>query len=79
MRTTLTLNDEAFAAASNYARARALKLGEAVSELIGQALAPAQQQHLRVKRSGDLMVFDVPADAPRITAEQVKAFLEDNA
>ena len=34
MRTTITLEDEAFAAAQAYAKARALKLGQAVSELI---------------------------------------------
>lgn len=79
MRTTLTLDDSAFAAASNYARARALKLGEAVSELIAQALTPPEQQALRLRRNGELLVFDVPVDAPVMTALQVKASLEDDA
>ena len=37
MRTTITLESDAFAAAQAYAQARALKLGQAVSELIRQA------------------------------------------
>jgi hypothetical protein len=39
MRTTITIEDDAFATASTYARARAIKLGQAVSELIRRGSA----------------------------------------
>ena len=40
MRTTFTLDDDAAALAQNYAKARSLRLGKAVSELIRRASAP---------------------------------------
>jgi hypothetical protein len=43
MRTTLTLEADAFASAQAYAQARAMKLGAAISELIRQARNPVSQ------------------------------------
>jgi hypothetical protein len=43
MRTTLTLEADAFASAQAYAQARAMKLGAAISELIRQARNPGAQ------------------------------------
>ena len=40
MRTTFTLDDDAAELARNYAKARSLRLGKAVSELIRRASAP---------------------------------------
>lgn len=74
MRTTLTLDDEAAELARNYARARDLKLGQAVSELIRRAGA----QPLPIRRRGQTWVFELPADAPRVTARQVKDLLDDS-
>lgn len=73
MRTTLTLENDAFAVAQSYAQARALKLGQAVSELI--RLGSAQRLPLRL-RDG-VWVFDLPSDTPRVTAQRVKQLLED--
>lgn len=73
MRTTLTLDDEAAEMARAYARSRDLKLGQAVSELIRRA----SEQPLPVRRRGQTWVFDLPADAPPVTARQVKELLED--
>lgn len=73
MRTTLTLENDAFAVAQSYAQARALKLGQAVSELI--RLGSAQRLPLRL-RDG-VWVFELPPDTPRVTAERVKQLLED--
>ena len=56
MRTTITLEDDAFAAATAYARARALKLGQAVSELIRRGTA----DKLPMKQTGGVWVFDMP-------------------
>lgn len=73
MRTTITLESDAFATAQAYARARALKLGQAVSELI--RLSSAERLPLR-QRSG-VWVFELPADTPKVTAAQVKALLDE--
>jgi hypothetical protein len=73
MRTTLTIEDDAFVAASTYARARSLKLGQAVSELILRGSA----QRLPIRQRGQSWVFELPADTPRVTAERVKALLDD--
>jgi hypothetical protein len=73
MRTTLTLEDDAFATAQAYARARALKLGQAVSELIRQGSA----ERLPMRQHDGVWVFELPADTPRVTAARVKELLED--
>ncbi|MBK6713578.1 MAG: antitoxin [Burkholderiales bacterium] len=74
MRTTLTLDDDAFATARTYAQARAIKLGQAVSELVkrGAAVeAPALRQ------VDGIWVFDLPEAAPPVTAEQVRRLLDE--
>ena len=75
MRTTITLEDEAFAAAQAYAKARALKLGQAVSELILRGSA----EKLPIKQEKGVWVFDLPADTPRVTARQVQQMLDESA
>ena len=44
MRTTLTLDPDAFDAAQAYAKARALRMGQAVSEMIRDQVAGAVAQ-----------------------------------
>ena len=75
MRTTITIEDDAFAAANAYARARALKLGQAVSELIRRGSA----EKLPLKRENGVWVFDLPPDTPRVTARQVEQMLDESA
>ena len=73
MRTTITLESDAFAKAQAYARARALKLGQAVSELIRLGSA----ERLPMRQKDGVWVFDLPADTPQVTSGQVKALLDD--
>jgi hypothetical protein len=75
MRTTISIEDEAFAAAKAYARARALKLGQAVSELILRGSA----EKLPVKQVNGVWVFDLPHGTPRVTAKQVQQMLDESA
>jgi hypothetical protein len=75
MRTTLTIEDDAFATAHAYARARWLKLGQAVSELI--RLGSAQKLPLRQKDG--VWVFDLPVETPRVTARQVQQLLDESS
>ena len=73
MRTTLTLEDDAFATAQAYAAARAIKLGQAVSELIRRS----SLEKIPFKQTGGVWVFDLPANMPTATEAQVKALLEE--
>ncbi len=73
MRTTFTLDDDAAALALGYARARSIRLGQAVSELIRRASAPPAA----IRRRGQAWVFELPPDAPRLTAHQVKDLLDE--
>lgn len=75
MRTTITIEDDAFATANAYAKARALKLGQAVSELIRRGSA----EKLPLRQKDGVWVFDLPADTPRVTARQVQQLLDESA
>jgi hypothetical protein len=74
MRTTFTLDDDAAELARTYAKARSLRLGKAVSELIRRASAPPST----LKKKGEAWVFELPPDAPPVTAAQVKALLDES-
>lgn len=74
MRTTINLEDDAYASAEAYARARALKLGQAVSELIRLGSA----SRLRFKQVDGVWIFDLPADSPPLSASQVQAMLDES-
>jgi hypothetical protein len=73
MRTTLTLESDAFSTAQAYARARSLKLGQAVSELIRLGSA----ERLPIRQRDGVWVFDLPPGTPPVTAAQVKALLDE--
>jgi hypothetical protein len=75
MRTTITIEDDAFVTARTYARARALKLGQAVSELIRRGGA----QKLAIRQKDGVWVFDLPPGTPRVTARQVQQLLDESA
>ena len=75
MRTTLTLESDAFMTAQSYAQARSLKLGQAVSELIRLASG----ERLPLKQHDGVWVFDLPASTPKITAARVKQLLDETS
>lgn len=72
MRTTFTLDDDAAALAQTYAKARSLRLGKAVSELIRCASAPP----LALKRKGQLWVIPATPGAPKVSAQRVKDIID---
>ena len=74
MRTTFTLDDDAAELAKKYARARSLRLGQAVSELIRRASAPP----LALKKEGEVWVIQTPPGTPKLTMAQVKAMTDDD-
>ena len=73
MRTTFTLDDDAAALAQNYAKARSLRFGKAVSELIRHAHA----QSGGLKKKGSLWVIAAPPDRPKVASAKVKDMIED--
>jgi uncharacterized protein YggE len=75
MRTTLTIEDDAFMKAQAYADARSLKLGQAVSELIRRGTA----ERLPMKQQNGAWVFELPPGTPKVTAKQVKDMMDDSA
>lgn len=74
MRTTITLEDDAFETAQAYARARSLKLGQAVSELIRRG----NSKPLPIRRKRGVWVFELPKDTPKVTSEQVRQWLDES-
>ena len=75
MRTTLTIEDDAFLKAQAYANARALKLGQAVSELIRRGTG----DKLPMKQKNGAWIFELPPNTPRVTAKQVKDMMDEGA
>lgn len=75
MRTTINLEDDALALAKAYARARALKLGPAISEIIRRG----NEVKLPIKNVKGVWVFELPADTPKVTARLVQQLLEEGA
>jgi hypothetical protein len=73
MRTTLIIDDDAFRKAQAYADARALKLGQAISELIRRGTT----DKLPMKQKNGAWVFELPPGTPNVTASQVKDLIAE--
>ncbi|HET7209813.1 MAG TPA: hypothetical protein VFI95_24790 [Terriglobales bacterium] len=68
MRTTISLDDDAFQIAQQYAENRSLRLGKAVSELVRRgSTLPAPTRTVN-----GLQVFDLPPTSPRVTSARVR-------
>ena len=72
MRTTFTLDDDAAQFAQTYAKARSLRLGQAISELIRKASAPPAA----LQKKGQFWVIPAPPGTATLTSEQVKDMLD---
>ena len=68
MRTTLTLDDDIVEMATRQAKARGTTLGKTVSDLVRRGLsAPTPSQN-----KDGLIVFQLPANSPEVTTEDVR-------
>ena len=75
MRTTLTLDDDIADLAGRQAKARGLSLGKTVSNLVRRGLnAPTPSQG-----KGGLLVFQLPADSPKVTTADVRRIEAEGA
>ena len=68
MRTTLTLDDDVAELSARQAKSRGVSLGKAVSDLVRRGLnAPTPS----ADKNG-LVVFQLPADSPAVTTDDVR-------
>ncbi|MBX3732267.1 MAG: antitoxin [Verrucomicrobiae bacterium] len=68
MRTTLTLDDDVAELAARQAKLRGVSLGKTVSDLLRRGLnAPTP-----ARDKGGLVVFELPADSPKVTTDDVR-------
>ena len=72
MRTTIRLSDEAYRVADAVSRQRRITLGEAVSELILRASAPASAGRVRLRNG-----FPVVDFGRTFTSDDVRALEDD--
>jgi hypothetical protein len=73
MRTTLQIDDDVLAAAQARAEARALSVGKALSQLARAGL----RAEIPTRVVSGLTVFELPADSPPVTMEQVRRLEAD--
>ena len=72
-RTTFTLDKDLHALIRSYADERGLRMSGAVSELLRRGLST----HTLMREVNGFFVFDLPADSPRVTPEDVRRALAD--
>lgn len=79
MRTTLNLHDDVFKVASAYADARAIKLGDAVSELVRRGVESLKEPRATMKKKNGVWVMDIPLPEGRAKPDlsSVKGLMED--
>ena len=68
MRTTLTLDDDVLELVTRQAKLRGVSLGKTVSDLLRRGLGaptPAREEE-------GIVVFDLPADSPKVTMDDVR-------
>ena len=71
----MTLDDDIFELAARQAKARGLSLGRTVSDLVRRGLnasTPSQEKD-------GLVVFQLPADSPQVTMEDVRRIEAEGA
>lgn len=73
MRTTLTIDDDVLAAAKQFADARGLTLGEALSQLARATLTERRRHDTR----NGIVLLPAPADARQATLDDVNALRDD--
>jgi hypothetical protein len=75
MRTTVTLDNEAYEAATTLAKTSGKRLGEVISDLIRRAV---QKPHAHLPRgSKHFPRFDLPAGAPMISLKALRRAWEE--
>lgn len=74
-RTTVTIDEDVYNAATHLARVSGERLGKVLSELARRGLREPPTPHKRAKRR--FPTFNVPADAPVIPASRVQKVIDE--
>jgi hypothetical protein len=75
VRTTLTLDDDILERAARQAKLRGVSLSKTVSDLLRRGLsAPTPSQD-----KGGIVIFQLPADSPPVTTEEVRRIEAEGA
>jgi uncharacterized protein YggE len=75
VRTTVTIDDDAYEAASTLAKASGRRLGEVISQLIRRAVQPSGAPPKRRRRQ--LPAFEVARDTPPISLRAIRRAWEE--
>lgn len=74
MRTTVSLDEDAFRIAREYAKSRSLALGKALSELVRRGYTLPRP----TRNVNGLQVFDLPPSSLRVTRKQVRELQDED-
>ena len=75
MRTTLTLDDDILELATRQAKLRGVSLGKVVSDLLRRGLSAPTP----CTDKDGLVVFQLPADSPKVTTDDVRRIEAEGA
>lgn len=75
MRTTLALDDDVFELAARQAKLRGVSLGKTVSDLLRRGLTASTP----ARKENGIVMFQLPADSPKVTTEEVRRILAEGA
>ena len=67
MRTTISIDDDAFLLAKQYAETRSLGLGKAVSELVRKGAS----HRWGLREEDGIYVVNLPSDSPMVTTKHI--------
>ena len=73
VRTTINLDDDVFPLIKKYAESRRVPLGRAASELVRRGLTTKRP----TRKVNGLTIFELPAESPQVTTQQVRRLEED--
>lgn len=74
MRTTVSLDDDAFRMAREYAKSRSVGLGKALSDLVRRACTLPRP----TRSVNGLQVFDLPSSSARVTRNRVREMQDED-
>lgn len=74
MRTTVSLDDDAFRMAREYAKSRSLALGKALSDLVRRGYTLPRP----TRTVNGLQVFDLPPSSARVTRNRVREIEDED-
>ncbi|MDA1278145.1 MAG: antitoxin [Verrucomicrobia bacterium] len=75
MRTTLTLDDDVLELAARQAKLRGVSLGKTVSDLVRRGLGATTPS----RDKDGIVVFQLPADSPPVTTDDVRRIEAEGA